>query len=435
VSLDSGMLKSSVLPIIKGTFKGSGASKYIKRSIALGMPGLASEFKQSGVRGEILEVLIPTLLEKGFLSKHSGKTVSSSRFSVNFDLYSVTEKGSQLVDDLNAPLVILAPPQGLVEQERLQAVKLARQKKELKSAGVSLDQVPQAELEARDGPTTRWVRLIASFRTEGQDEKANAHETLRANIFRWRDRVAVQMRVSPHNVLPDHMAYSVVHTLPKSLEELVQIGVRVRTEELYELLANDVEMLGLSKAAPGAQGSAGVGEGEEMVVQLPSGIWNPPRAWVGAIYKFGRKGKLPTWEVSYNRFQQGEHPSAIAMKQDTGRPIKLNTVIAHLTEALMQGRSIDMTRFGQLMPDLTKAQWDCLDSIAAQLSAPPGGLEADFKLKDFARAILGDKVDKEFGEKTESDRQDEVFWRDRIKLFRLCRCIGFEPTFAPSAKR
>jgi len=130
---------------------------------------------------------------------------------------------------------------------------------------------------------------------------------------------------------------------------------------------------------------------------------------------------------SFPTFQQGEHPEAIAMKQDTGRAILLNTVIAHLTEALMQGRSIDMTRFGQLMPSLTKEQWDSLDSVAVHL-------EKYFKQKDVARAILGHKVDTEFGQKTKSDRQDEAFWYERIRLFRLCRCIGFEPTFAPSAR-
>jgi len=233
------------------------------------------------------------------------------------------------------------------------------------------------------------------------------------------------------------MAHSVAYSLPKSLEALVQIGVRVRTKELHELLANDVERLGLSTVAPESQGSAGVGEGEELVVQWPSGIWNPPHKWVGAIYKPGAKGKLPPWEVSYTRFRQGEHPEAIAMKQDSGKAIQVNTVIGHLSEALMQGRSLDMSRFAELAPSLTKAQWDRLDIIAAQLSPPPSDvcLDKDFKQKDFLRPILGDKVDQDFATKTESDRQDEAVWYERIRLFRLCRCVGFAPTFGPSAKR
>ena len=36
-----------------------------------------------------------------------------------------------------------------------------------------------------------------------------------------------------------------------------------------------------------------------------------------------KSGKVPNWEVSYNRFLAGEHPQAIAMLQESGKPIQV----------------------------------------------------------------------------------------------------------------
>lgn len=125
------------------------------------------------------------------------------------------------------------------------------------------------------------------------------------------------------------------------------------------------------------------------------------------------------------------------MKQENGKAIQSSTVVGHLTEALMHGKPLDMSRFVDFVPTLTQAQWDRIGACAAQLAPPPNDIciSTDFKQKDLLRVIIGAKVDKEFAEKTESDQAEEKFWYDRIRLVRMLRCIGFAPTFGPAAKR
>jgi hypothetical protein len=79
--------------------------------------------------------------------------------------------------------------------------------------------------------------------------------------------------------------------------------------------------------------------------------------------------KAPNWESSMNRFNRGEHievtrsplrftllplspsiahatyyprPQAIAVTQDTGRPVKPSTIVSHLCTALLNGNAVDL---------------------------------------------------------------------------------------------
>merc|ERR1719183_3253046 len=97
---------------------------------------------------------------------------------------------------------------------------------------------------------------------------------------------------------------------PKSREGLEQIGIRVKVDDLLELLRSQAETLGLGGPAvdQGGQPEAQAGEGDDEVLELPAGDFKPAAKWEQAVYKMGAKGKLPAWENSATRFQHGEHP-------------------------------------------------------------------------------------------------------------------------------
>ena len=57
-------------------------------------------------------------------------------------------------------------------------------------AGVNLDSIPQAELDAGEGPIVRaelnWIRKIAGYRQRQQHEMAAKLEALLDQILTWR---------------------------------------------------------------------------------------------------------------------------------------------------------------------------------------------------------------------------------------------------------
>merc|ERR1712183_368234 len=93
-------------------------------------------------------------------------------------------------------------------------------------------------------------------------------------------------------------------------------------------------------------GGASTGSAPERkrVLKLPKGPWQPSMKWPGAIYKAGRKGALPPWEVSYGRFAKGERVTAIAMQQASGKPVQVSTVCGHIMTALTFGKPVDLAR-------------------------------------------------------------------------------------------
>ena len=52
-----------------------------------------------------------------------------------------------------------------------------------------------------------------------------------------------------------------------------------------------------------------------------------------------KSGKVPNWEVSYNRFLAGEHPQAIAMLQESGKPIQVWNIAKDTTHTHTNART------------------------------------------------------------------------------------------------
>mmetsp|Transcript_82931 Transcript_82931/g.231287 ORF Transcript_82931/g.231287 Transcript_82931/m.231287 type:complete len:890 (-) Transcript_82931:160-2829(-) len=448
VSLNpSGVTKTQLWPIVKGTFKGAGTNSYVHPNVAKGMPQCAEEYKAIGRRSAILEELLPSLLELGYIERQVRETIVGSGFNKHYDLYTLSQKGGMLLStslNSNANRVLVVPPPTLLEQEKLQEEKAQRLRKELKDGGVDISRVPADELDNGDGPVlkalTQWTRTIAFLRgREGGvgTAKADALEKLLASILDWRDRVAAEISLAPHTILEDHLARSVAYSQPKSVEGLQQIGVRVRPQELLDLVAKQVVALGLAAVAEPSGGGAGETEGGSgsptEVMTLPDGDFTPSKPWEHAVYKMRGKGKPPIWELSYNRFHAGEHPEAIAMTPETGKPVQVSTVVGHIFEAIKHGKPVNVRRLSEVMATPTKAQWEKVEEAAATTSTDV--CAPDSKIKDVLRGVLGAKVDEDNSTKGESDKAEEGLWYSLIRWYATLHCVGYKPSFAPGGKR
>mmetsp|Transcript_88469 Transcript_88469/g.245707 ORF Transcript_88469/g.245707 Transcript_88469/m.245707 type:complete len:912 (-) Transcript_88469:101-2836(-) len=441
-----GVTKTQLWPIVRGTFKGTGESKYIHPAIQQALPKLAAEHKALGRRASVLEELFPAFVDMQLVRR---ETVQSevAGYKRAYDLFFITDKGQTLLNG-TAATVMLPPPQSVIAAEQREKERAEASRQELKKAGVNLEQIPAQELEDGDGPVLQahksWHRTIAHLRAkEGGTAKADALEALLAAILQWRGGVAIHDRLAPHHVLPDHVAKAVAYARPQSLEGLEQCGVRVRTEGLLALIKKEVEkaagLLGGASSTPagGAEGGSDGAEEEEASMVLPEGNYTPPQKSPHVVYKLGAKGKVPVWEETYSRFLQGEHPEAIAVKQPNGKPIQVSTVLNHLLTALTFGRQLDLRRLAAAAavecPLPTKGQWEKLEHAAAVCGTDPCG--PDFKSKDLLRQILGPKVDAGHGEKPEDQQAEEKRWYGYLRWFQNLKVVGFKATFEGGTKR
>eukprot|EP00928_Gymnodinium_smaydae_P030738 TRINITY_DN22775_c0_g1_i1.p1 TRINITY_DN22775_c0_g1~~TRINITY_DN22775_c0_g1_i1.p1 ORF type:complete len:942 (+),score=219.95 TRINITY_DN22775_c0_g1_i1:70-2826(+) len=448
-----GITKTQLWPIVRGSFKGAGDKKYVAPGIAAGMPAVAAAFAALRVPLQVLEDIFPALLDGKYIQRETRRSTVGGGFERAYDVFLLGPLGQDLSArfaegrEVAAGTVKLPAPQALLEQERLRAQKAKALREEVAQAGVDVSQLPAEELEAGDGPTLRmataWTRMLKHYRSkESTTARADALEKMLEAIHAWRSKVALELKLSPHHVLSDHIARGVAYNRPRSLESLIQCGVRVKAEELLALVTEHAASVdpsagaeaGSETAAAAADGGkTGAGEGEGEILALPEGDFCGKK-WEHAVYKCGAKGKPPSWELSYKRFQSGEHPEAIAMKQET-KPIQTATVVGHLLEALLQGRPVNLRRALDAKELPSRQTWEKLEKACAvggvNIQAPP----SEFKMKDISRVLLGDKVDREFSEKSDADKEEEKIWSNYIRLFRTLKCVDFPVAFESAAKR
>ena len=155
-----------------------------------------------------------------------------------------------------------------------------------------------------------------------------------------------------------------------------------------------------------------------------------------------KNGKLPNWEVSYQRFSAGEHPQAIAMSQESGKPIQAATVVGHIMEAVLHARPVDLRRLvetsGVLLPN--EHEWMRIEEAVGAL-----GIDviktSQVPSKDIMLAAAG-RVDKPQDEKSAEDRQIEGAWYERVRWYLHLKRAGVAVSFsngsdgdAPPTKR
>jgi len=253
-------------------------------------------------------------------------------------------------------------------------------------------------------------------------------EKLLQGLMAWRDRTAMELKLSPFHVLPDHIARNLAYSRPTALEALQQCGVRVRSSELLAVIQDLGQQHGLSVAA----GMEPETDNENSYMVFPSGAVKPANKWEHAIYK-APKGKLPPWEYSWERFGKGEHPEAIAANQPNGKPVQTSTVFGHLLEALVQGRAVDLCRLAEVKAPPVKSDWEKMEHVVAVEGVSIGS--PDFKAKDLLRAILGEKVDMEPASKTEAARLEESTWYDKIRYFQTLKRAAIPVSFGETPSK
>ena len=341
------------------------------------------------------------------------------------------ESARELLGDL--PTLMLPITEGMARAEAdAKAVATAKIAK-LKDAGVDVSAVPQSELDTGTGPVLnaelQWVRHIAHCRANGRETRAASLQTLLTRIEDWRDTTAERLRMAPAKVLPSHLAKIVAYSMPTTTEGLVGAGVRIAgVDTLAALITSSIaDLPGLRN--PGSGDCSG-GGGRAMRL----GVVTPASAWRYAVYKpKTRKGhppEPPPWEVSWDRFHnRGESVEAIAMTQVSGRAINPSTVTGHLLEAIAQGRPVDFERLysnSRSVPN--ESEWERISDAAAAINIDPQGDPANYSAKEVLKGILGEVVvDKDRELKTEAERNIEMSWYSKMKVWVALKRAGQEP--------
>jgi len=396
------------------------------------LPKLSQAFAALGKRARFLEELIPAAVSAQLVIRQTRSHSATSSYTVNYDAYSVSEKGVALLSNPSARVMVRAP-QGVLDLERKEVERVANLKKELTEGGVNLSHIPASEIEAGEGPILKaeqqWVRKINSLRG-GDEQSVKKAEALCAfldAILKWRSRVAMENLLAPHHIMAEHVAKAIVYSQPKCLESLKQCGVRVQPEGLLNVILEQLETLGLTNKTPSDDT---ISSTNDKIIELPSGNYVPVEKWEYAVYKVGPKGKTPAWETYWKRFQKGEHPEAIAMTPESGKPVQVTTVINNILTGLLHKRPVNLQRLAEINPLPTESIWLRLQEVSTTNNLNPRA--EDFKAKDMLREIIGLKVDMDFKEKTEVQKQEENMWYNHVRYWQHLTIAGFKPNFISS---
>ena len=215
----------------------------------------------------------------------------------------------------------------------------------------------------------QYDKPLAGWRERGQSEAPSARGAP-PPAAQWRLAEAARLQMAPASVLPDHVALKICHVLPESVETLhgPVVGLRVAgAAGVIDLIAKwKAEHGGAVGAEPPGQGAAaggsggGDGDGGAAPMALPPGSYQPARWALAKVPKPGKGGAPPkkqNWEVSLERFQNGETPETIALSQEGGKAIQTATVIGHLLTPSPRAAARPPPA-GETAPPPDE-QWDC----------------------------------------------------------------------------
>jgi RecQ family ATP-dependent DNA helicase len=412
--------------------KGSAAS--LQRSIEIMRKDIDSKLFPRDAYRELLT----SLVQNGFLAQLT-KKAEVNGFERSWQVYSLPTKGRDALKD-SSSRVLLAVPDIVREAELKEEERRQRILAQLEKAGISKDKLPAEEVEKGDGPVIRaydkWYSYLEKNHTSGRDERVSQLQALMASIETWRSEMAVKHRMSPGAVLPEHLLAAVAYataTLPNgaTMDSNSLLAAGVRSKELDSLTS----ALGrwLDEYQPAA---VATGETQKLMVSCDL---NGIERWEHAVYKPGRKkGSLPAWEYSYNRFCKGESPQTIAMTQTDGKkPIQCKTVVRHILESVVHGKASDLSGLFALMPPPTKSGWEDFEKAEAasgmNVQGDPDSSGKDgekFSKLDLLRPIVGDDfMDKRNEDRSEEDKAKLAWWYDKMEWYFCLKRVGVMPKF------
>lgn len=329
--------------------------------------------------------------------------------------------------------IVLPVPASIRELEEKQRIELQESLDKLEKAGVNLDQIPKKELEEGDGEVLKalrtWHNYIDSLERLQKSERVAELEDLRLRLEAWRSDMAVKFRMSPADVMPEHLlvkvAYAAASLKSGKLEKEALLAVGIRSggiDDLESIIACWLDETLETKS------SHEVGNSSCKMILLDA-IFKPLQPWEHFVYKPVKKTGLACWESSYKRFMSGEHPQTIAMSPANGRPITVATVIFHILDGMVSGRPVDFKRLSNFVSFPDKEQWEIMKGIEVDtnMDVTDGG---SFKMTDFLVPVMGNMfAAKEYSERTEEENALFSKWCQLLKCYMAMRRIGYIPIF------
>ena len=350
----------------------------------------------------------------------------------------MTKKGREAL--VSGPIV-LPVPAFIRDVEGKEQAKNRLRLAQLENAGVDISQIPTHELESGDGEVMRsletWHRYVDNLEKRDKSELVNALDDLRLRLDSWRSDMAVQYHISPSAVMPEHLLLNIAYiaaTLPPQLkverDALVAAGLRIgNIEKLMELLDEwRTETLKVSVSK-----NSDTADQDDTPIHVPDDPFQPSGPWQWSDCKPSKKPGLPSWQISYNRFMAGEHPQTIAMTQDSGKPIQVTTVVAHIMTALTNGNRVPLKRLAEVHKLPTVSEWNALASCEEETlmnvcddPKTSGSNGSSFLMKDFLVPIMGNSfVSKEYSERTEDEQNKFSHWCNVLHWYLALRRVGY----------
>ena len=448
---------STILSVITGKkieeyqYKNPSNADKIRQTIQEAQDALSQTNIKTKITKDMYKEIATLLVQSKYMTE-TLKSKSISGYNRSWTVYTLTNRGIAALDKKNGAneTIMLPVPDSIREAERVAEAKRQRILEQLEANGIERTTLPVKELETGDGEVirsfTKWHNYLDSKRKNGNDkDRVTALEELFSTIQNWRSAAAIRFRLAPATVLPEHLVASFAYTtatlqagMKVDKSDLVAAGARTQDlETLVNALAQWVDRHQPSSSTTGANSD---NDGDQTMI-VPDTSSMATTKWRFAVYKPAKKTGLATWETSYNRFCNGESPQTIAMSPGGNRsPIQASTVVGHLQDALIQGRSLDLKRLTSTASPLpSKNQWEKLEQAEMTTSmdvcgdpttSGPGG--SKFTMTELLRPIMGDAfVDNPKEERTELDKTKFSTWISLLKWYMCLKRAGIIPTFSP----
>lgn len=388
--------------------------------------------------------LVAPLVQKGFIVE-STKSANVSGYQKTWTVYNASREALQAVANPSLP-IMLPVPDFIRQAEKQEEERRQRVLSDLAKKGLKKEKIPQTELDKGDGDVIRayskWYAYLDSARRSGKEDRLQNLEALLKAVETWRSETAVKHLMAPASVVAEHLLVSICYTaasLPPGMkldkQSIVAAGVRTReVDGLVACLSAWVDQAQSSDSS-----SCTIQPKGDALMILGDTAAKHTSKWQFALYKPAKKTGKATWELSYDRFMQGESPQTIAMAPAAGKkPIQVKTVVGHILDAVVQGRNVDLGKLVLYMRPPTRSEWEELS--AAELSTgmnvcgdpeKSGRNGERFAMSDFLRPIVGDQcVDTPFAERSDETKELLAKWYDLMKWYMALRRCGYEPTFS-----
>jgi len=294
------------------------------------------------------EILV-LLVDAGYLLQLQ-KSFQAGSMNRTYETYELTAVGKSCLNDghLRPSVVLLPVPDSIRMLEQEHAAEVEQRRQDLAAQGVDPACIPSDQIENGAGPQIEpilnWQRLTQQA-ARSDPTRAETYAGLLAQVKAWRTESAKSLSMAPAAVMAEPLVYKVAsYAVRYQIEDvaaLQELGVRIATaQQLCDILA-----AWRSEHAPPVVAAVAGGGGDSRLM-LTNGF-TPAGVWPHAVYK-APKGKLPPWEISWQRFQEGrESLFVIASQQASGKEIMVKTVLNHVLTALTHGKTVDLARLAE----------------------------------------------------------------------------------------